>query len=75
MDKTCGTYGGEKRCIQGFSEETSGKKPLGRPRRKWENNIKMDLREVNWGIDWIDLVEDRDGWRDVVITVLNLRVP
>jgi hypothetical protein len=53
-----------------------GKRPLGRPRRRWENNIKMDLREIgSAGIDWIDLAQDRDRWRALVNTVMNLRVP
>jgi hypothetical protein len=53
-----------------------GKRPLGRPRRRWVDNIKMDLREVGWdGMDWIDLAEDRDQWRALVYTVMNLRVP
>jgi hypothetical protein len=53
-----------------------GKRPLGRPRRKWEDNIKMDLREIAWGgMDWIDLAQDRDQWRALVNTVINLRVP
>jgi hypothetical protein len=53
-----------------------GRRPLGRPRRRWEDNIKMDLREIEWGrTDWIDLVQDRDQWRALVNTVLNLRVP
>ena len=42
-------YGGEERCIQGFGGETKGKRPLGRPRRRWEDNIKMDLQEMEWG--------------------------
>ena len=53
-----------------------GKRPLGRPRRRWEDNIKMDLREV--GCDpgeWIDIAEDRDQWRAYVRTIMNLRVP
>jgi hypothetical protein len=51
------------------------RRPLGRPRRRWEDNIKMDLQEVGWGgMDWIDLAEDRDRWRAVVSTVMNLRV-
>ena len=53
-----------------------GKRPLGRPRLRWEDNIKMDLREV--GCDpgeWIDLPEDRDQWRAYVRVVMNLRVP
>ena len=53
-----------------------GKRPLGRPRRRWEDNIKMDLREVGGGGgDWMELAEDRDRWRALVRTVRNLRVP
>jgi hypothetical protein len=53
-----------------------GKRPLGRPRRRWEDNIKMDLREIGWGgMDRIDLAQDRDQWRALVNTVMNLRVP
>ena len=50
--------------------------PLGRPRRRWEDNIKMDLQEVRCGgMDWIELAQDRDRWRVLVNTVMNLRVP
>ena len=53
-----------------------GKRPLGRPRRKWEDNIKMDLQEVGGGFeDWMELAQDRDRWRALVSTVMNLRVP
>jgi hypothetical protein len=53
-----------------------GKRPLGRPRRRWVDNIKMDLREIGWdGMEWIELAQDRDQWRDLVNTVMNLRVP
>jgi hypothetical protein len=53
-----------------------GRRPLGRPRRRWEDNIKMDLQEVVWGaMDWIDMAQDRDRWRAVVSAVMNLRVP
>jgi hypothetical protein len=52
-----------------------GRRPLGRPRRRWEDNIKMDLREVGGGgMDWIILAQDRDRWRALVNTVMNLRV-
>jgi hypothetical protein len=53
-----------------------GRGPLGRRRRRWENNIKMDLQEVGCGgVDWIDLVQDRDRWRALVVVEMNLRVP
>jgi hypothetical protein len=53
-----------------------GKRPLGRPRRRWVDNIKMDLAEVGWGdVDWIGMAQDRNRWRAVVNSVLNLRVP
>ena len=53
-----------------------GKRQLGRTRRKWEDNIKMDLQEVGGGyVDWMELAQDRDRWRALVSTVMNLRVP
>ena len=53
-----------------------GKRPPGRPRRRWEDNIKMDLQEVGCGgIDWIELAQDRDRWRALVNDVMNLWVP
>jgi hypothetical protein len=53
-----------------------GKRPLGRPRRRWVDNIRMDLLEVGCGhVDWIGLAQDRDGWRRLVSAVMNLRVP
>ena len=53
-----------------------GKRPLGRPRRRWEDNIWMDLQEVElWYEDWIGLAQDRDRWRALVSAVMNLRVP
>jgi hypothetical protein len=59
-----------------FMGKPEGKRPLGRPRRMWVNNIKIDLREIGWdGMDWIDLAQDRDRQRALVNTVMNLRVP
>jgi hypothetical protein len=53
-----------------------GRRPLGRPRRRWVDNIRMDLEEVGWGdVNWIGLAKDRNRWRAVVNSVLNLRVP
>jgi hypothetical protein len=53
-----------------------GRRPLGRHRRRWEDNIKMDRREIGLGdVDWINLTQDRDRWRALVNTVMNLRVP
>ena len=56
--------------------ENDGKRPLGRPRRRWEDNIKIDLQEVGCGgMDWIELAQDRDRWRALANSVMNLRVP
>jgi hypothetical protein len=53
-----------------------GTRPLGRPRRKWVDNIKMGFREICWdAMDWIDLAQDRDQWRALLNTAMNLRVP
>jgi hypothetical protein len=53
-----------------------GKRPLGRPRHRWVDNIKIDVRETGWdGMDWIDLARDRNQWKALVNTVMKLRVP
>jgi hypothetical protein len=67
---------GERRnAYRNLVGKPEGKRPLGRPRRRWVNNIKMDLREVGWDVrDWIDLAQDRDRWRAYVNAVMNLRV-
>jgi hypothetical protein len=68
---------GEKRGVhRGLVGKPEGKRPLGRPRRRWETNIKMDVQEVEGGRgDWMDLAQDKDGWRALVSAVMNLRVP
>ena len=63
---------GVHRVLVGKSE---GKRPLGRPRRRWEDNIKIYLQEVGGGGDWMELAQDRDRWRALVSTLMNLRVP
>jgi len=69
MGKRRGVY----RALVGKPE---GKRSLGRPRRRWKDNIKMDLQEVGCrGIDWMDLAQDRDRWRALVKAVMSLRVP
>jgi hypothetical protein len=68
---------GEKRnAYMTLVEKPEGKRPLGRPRRRWVDNIKIDLREIGWnGVDWIHTAQERERWRALVNTVLNFRVP
>ena len=66
---------GERRVVHRvLVGKPEGKRPLGRPRRRWEDNIKMDLRKVGGGGDWMELAQDRDRWRALVNTVMNFRV-
>ena len=68
---------GERRVVyRVLVGKPEGKRLLGGPRRRWEDNIKMDLQEVGcWGMDWIELAQDSDRWRALVNVVMNLRVP
>jgi len=70
-------YMGERRCVYTvLVGKPEGKRPLGRPRRRWEDNINMDLQEVGCGsMDWIELAHDRDRWWALVNAVMNLWVP
>jgi hypothetical protein len=64
------------RMVETMVGKPERKRPLGRTRRRWVDNIKIDLREIRWdGVDWVDLGQHRDQWRALVNTVMNLRVP
>jgi hypothetical protein len=66
---------GERRgAYRALVGKPEGMRPLGKPRRRWKDNIKMDLREVGWGgMDWINLAQDKDRWRALVNAVMNLQ--
>jgi hypothetical protein len=67
---------GEKRAAYRILvRRPEGRRPPERPRLRWDDNIKMDLQEVGWGMDWIELAQDRDRWRALVNGVMNIRVP
>jgi hypothetical protein len=75
MNVACSTYGerrGTYRILVGKHER---KRPLRKPRRKWEDIIMMCLQEMEWGMDWINVTEDRERWRALVNVIMNLRVP
>jgi len=66
----------ERRVYRVLVVKPEGKRPLGRPRRRWVDNIRMDFQEVECGhVNWIGLAQDRNGWRTLVSAVMNLRVP
>jgi hypothetical protein len=76
MGRACSTNGAKRNAYRILVGNPEGKRPLGRPKRRWVDNIKMDLREIRWdGEDWIDLAQDRDQRRALVKEVMNLRVP
>jgi hypothetical protein len=75
MGGECSTNGEKRGTYRILVGKPEGKRPLGRPRCRWDDNIKVDLREIGWGVmDWIALAQDRGQWRHVVNTVMNLRV-
>jgi len=76
MGGACGTYGEGRGVYRVLVRKPEGKRPLGRPRRRWEDNIKMDLQEVGCGgMDWFELAQDRNRWRALVNALMNLQVP
>ena len=76
MGGACSAYGERRGVYRVLVGKPEGKRPLGRPRRRWEDNIEMELQEVGCeGMDWIDLAQDRDRGRAVVTAVMNLWVP
>jgi hypothetical protein len=67
--------GEERKVHRVLKGKPEGRRPLGRPSRRWDDGIRMDLREIGWGsVDWIQLAQDRDRWRALVNTVMNIRV-
>jgi hypothetical protein len=76
MGRVYSTNGERSNACRILVGKPEGKRPLGKPRRRWVDNIKMDVREVGWdGRDLIDVAQDRDRWRAYVDAVMNLRVP
>ena len=75
MGGACGAYKMKEKFEQGCVGNLDGKRPLGRPRCRWED-IKVDLKELCWeGVDWMDVAQDRDKWRAIVKSAINFRVP
>ena len=76
MGGACSAYGERNGVYRGFVGKPEGNRPLGKPRFRWEDIIKTDLQEVECGgMDWIELAQDKDGWRALVNAIMNLRDP
>jgi hypothetical protein len=76
MDRACSTHVEGRGLYRVLMGKCGGKRPLGRPRLRWEDNIKVDLQEVGCGgMDWIELAKDRDRWKVLVNVIMNLPVP
>jgi hypothetical protein len=76
MGSACSTNGEKRNAYRLLVGKPEGKRPRGRPRRRWVDNYKMYLREIRWdGMDWIDLDQVRDQWKALVNTVMNYRIP
>jgi hypothetical protein len=73
MSRACSTDGDKKNAYRILVEKQEEKRPLGRPKRKWVDNIKMGIREIVWGgVDWIGLAQDRAQWRDLAKIVMKM---
>jgi hypothetical protein len=76
MGRACSTNGEKRNAYRLLVGKQEGRRPLGRPRRRWVDNVEVDLREIGWGgVDCIGLAKDRNRWRALVNSVMNLRVP
>jgi hypothetical protein len=76
MSGVCSTNGEKRNAYRLLVRKPEGKRPIGRSKRRWVDNIRMDLEEVGWGdVDWIGLAKDRNRWRALVNSVLDLRRP
>jgi hypothetical protein len=76
MGRICSTHVEKKNAYRVLAGTQEGKRPLERPRHKWDYNIKMCIRQIGWDdTDWIHLAQDKDQWRDLVNTIMNIRVP
>jgi hypothetical protein len=76
MGEVCSKHRGDEKCIQNFGRKTWSVKTAGSPMSRWEDNIRMDVREIGWKVvGWMHLAQDRDQWRGFVQTVMDLRVP
>jgi hypothetical protein len=76
MGKACSTNGEQRNAYRTLVGKPEGKRPTGRTRCTWVDNIKIDLREIGWGgMDWVDLAQNREQWRTLVNRVMNLRAP
>jgi hypothetical protein len=72
----CSMRGGDEECLQGSGGKVRKRRPLGSSRRRWEDNIKIDVGEIGWSsMYWMDLTQDRDQWRALVNKVIKFRVP
>jgi hypothetical protein len=76
MDRACSTNGEKRNAYRILVGKPEGREPLGRPKRRWVDNIKMALRDIEWNLmDWFNLAQDRDQWKALMNTIMNLRVP